>query len=92
MTNNDDAQLTVDKALQQAHESLSTVAHLMTTTNSERMARVIGGQLDAALLAVETLLELRTGDQARTAGRFGVNGPQPWAPNGLQPWLDEPPL
>lgn len=68
-------ELAVDKALRQAHESLSAAARLTTTSSGEHMARVIGAQYDAAFLAVETLIELRKGDRARTAARFGVAGP-----------------
>jgi hypothetical protein len=68
-------ELVVDKALRQAYESLRTAAHLATTSNGERASRVIGMHFDAAFLAVETLIELRAGDRARTAARFGVAGP-----------------
>jgi hypothetical protein len=68
-------ELVVDKALRQAHESLITAARLAATSNGERASRVIGAQFDAAFLAVETLLELRAGDRARTAARFGVARP-----------------
>lgn len=63
--------LAVDKALRQAYESLVTAACLVATSNGERAARVIGAQFDTALSTVETLLELRAGDLARTAARFG---------------------
>lgn len=58
----------VNKALRQAHDSLSTVARLLVTSHGERSARVYGAQLDQALTAVDTLLELRAGDAARSAG------------------------
>lgn len=78
MSEMDDAaqELTVDRALRHAYESLATAARLVATFNGERAARVISAQLDAALLNVETLLELRAGDQARTAAQFGVTGPK----------------
>ncbi|NQE72675.1 MULTISPECIES: hypothetical protein [Nocardia] len=79
MTNPDETatqELVVDKALRQAYESLAAAARLITTSNGERASRVIGQQLDAAFTAVETLIELRAGDHARTAARFGVTGPK----------------
>lgn len=67
-------ELVVDRELRRAYASLVAAARLITTTNGERPARVIGMQFDAAFAAVETLLELRAGDLARTAARFGTAG------------------
>lgn len=68
-------ELTADRALRQALESLTTAARLATTTSGERASRVMGEQFDRAFMAVETLIELRAGENARTAARFGVAGP-----------------
>ncbi|MGV9336508.1 hypothetical protein [Nocardia sp. NPDC003726] len=67
-------ELLVDRALRQAHESLAAAARLAATSNGEQASRVMSAQFDAAFLAVETLLELRAVDHARTAARFGVAG------------------
>ncbi|MEV0344056.1 hypothetical protein AB0H49_34105 [Nocardia sp. NPDC050713] len=68
-------ELMVDRALRQALESLTTAARLATTSSSERASRVMGEQFDRAFMAVETLIELRAGENARTAARFGVDAP-----------------
>ena len=68
-------ELVVDRELRRAYQSLVAAARLATTSSGERAARVIGMQFDAAFAAVETLIELRAGDNARTAARFGVSGP-----------------
>lgn len=70
-------ELMVDKQLRQARASLATAERLIATTNGKRAAHVIGAQFDTAITAVDTLLELRAGDLARTAARFGVTGPRP---------------
>jgi ribosomal protein L37AE/L43A len=68
-------ELVVDRALRQALESLTTAARLATTSSGDRAERVMGEQFDRAFMAVETLIELRAGENARTAARFGVTGP-----------------
>ncbi len=69
-------ELVVDRELRKAYSSLTAAARIAATANGERASRVIGMQFDAALAAVETLIELRAGDLARTAARFGVAGPK----------------
>lgn len=62
--------LAADQALRRARAALEGAAYLMTTANGERAARVIGRQFDAAIDAVDTLLELRAGDRARSAAKL----------------------
>ncbi len=64
-------ELAVDAALRRAHQALGDAAYLITTANGEAVARVYGWLFDNAFQAVETLLVVRAGDNARTAARFG---------------------
>lgn len=58
-------ELTVDRALRQAYESLCTAASLNVTAHGARSARVMGTAFDEAFIAIETLIELRAGNAAR---------------------------
>lgn len=62
------------RLLRQAYNSLVSANRVTATHNGERTARVIEQQFDTALQAVEALIVLRAGDQARTAARYEVTG------------------
>ena len=69
-------ELVVDRELRNAYSSLRAAERLATTAHGEVSARVMGHQFDAAFAAIETLIELRAGNNSRTAALFGVAGPK----------------